>query len=142
MKVLLLQNIKGLGQKMDIREVREGYARNFLFPRKIAVVATDNALRHKKATEQRIESIRIQHQVMAEKLRKEVLKFVVKTGKKDEIFEPINEKKIKNFLESKGYVDFEVVLPQSLKAMGEHKVEIKLPHGVESEVVVILESQR
>jgi len=51
MKVILLQDIKSLGKKLDIKEVSDGYARNFLLPKKLAETATDNAL--KKIKEQK-----------------------------------------------------------------------------------------
>lgn len=138
MKVVLLQDIKGLGKRMDEKNVPDGYARNFLLPKKLALTADKNALKQKEVAKQRLESDIIKNQLMVEKIRKEEVKFLVKTGDKGEVFEPVSAKMIENNLKEKGYDNFEIILSQSLKTLGEHQVGIKFPQGIKGEVAVIL----
>ena len=86
MKVLLLQDLKGLGKRYDIKEVKEGYARNFLFPRKLAMCADEKATRMKKAAEIK-EAGELAHlRAKAEQLKGERLVFKVRVGERGEVF--------------------------------------------------------
>lgn len=136
MKVLLLQDVKKLGKKMEVVEVSDGYARNFLIPQKIAVMADAQALKQQAAYQKQKTKKAATYQQMADKLKSEALELRIKVGAKGELFESINKERIKTALQAKGYQDFAVILPHPLKSLGDHKVEIKFPQGVRSEVLV------
>lgn len=138
MKVLLLQDIKKLGRKHEIKEVSEGYARNFLFPRKLARAADEIALRIKSEAETAEKSLLDKYRELAEALKKETLEFKVKTGAKKEIFGSVKGEEIKKALLKKGYGETEPELDQPLKALGEHKVKINFGRGVSGEIRVSL----
>lgn len=141
MKIILLQDIKGLGQRHEIKNVADGHARNFLFPKKIAVMATPDALRQKKEVDSRLAGNLLQFQQFAEKLKKEVIEFPVKTGNKGEIFSSINKDQIEKQLENKGYKNFSVILPKPLKAIASYQVAVKFPLSITGSVTVVIQKQ-
>ena len=132
MKILLLQDVQGLGKKYEIKNVSDGYARNFLFPKKLAIAADNEALRFKKQLEEKESRLVREYQTAASNLEKEVLEFQVKTGSKGEVFESLNKETVKRFLKTKNRVfsEAEINLPRPIKSLGEHEVEIKFPKGV------------
>lgn len=155
MKVILLENIKSLGNKYDVKEIKEGYARNFLFPRKLAKIATETAIKElelqKIKQEQQEQKLKLKAEKLAKDLSGREFKFEIKTGKKDEIFGSITKDKIKKALAENG-IKAEVLLDKPLKTLGEHQVEINLHplpiyrcgglgKGVKSEIKVVLHSQ-
>lgn len=142
MKVILLQDIRGLGQKMEVKSVADGYARNFLLPKGLAKTASSGALTERETVERKLKTDINCYQEMADKLKNDRLEYTVKTGEKGEVFEPVNKVKIKEALESRGYKDFEINLSQSLKEIKEHKIDIKFPRGVRSKIAVILQPQQ
>jgi large subunit ribosomal protein L9 len=139
MKVILLQDVKSLGKKGDIKEAAEGYARNFLFPKKLAQVATDVVL--KNAMEKR-EKERQENEKNKENLRKiadtlkgmeVVLKCKEKGGK---LFGSIARKDIAKALEEKGILvsDDKLVLKNPIKKIGEYEIDVKLSSEISSKV--------
>jgi len=142
MKIVLLRDIKNLGQQMDVINVKDGYARNFLIPQKLAAMATKTALNKKAVAEVDRQTTIAKHQEFISRLVNETLEFSVPIGDKGEVFDPVSKDKIKKSLEEKGYNSFEVLLPQSLKELGEHVVEIAFPRGVKGTVRVIITPQR
>ncbi|MEK7555502.1 MAG: 50S ribosomal protein L9 [Patescibacteria group bacterium] len=144
MKIILLQDIKTLGNKYDIKNVSDGYARNFLIPRNLAKIATSQAIKEleiqKTKFEQKEKEIKAKLERSAKGLEGREFKFEVKTGKKGEIFGSINKEDIKKSLTEKG-IESEILLERSLKTLGEHQVEIDLGSGVKTKIKVILHSQ-
>jgi len=141
MKILLIEDVRGLGQKMEVKEVKNGYARHFLFPQKLAVMADRKALANQLAYQQQTNQQKVRYENFVKQLVSERLEFFVKTGEQGEVFESVNQEKIKEALAAKGYQDFEVVLERALKTLGEHQVEIKFPRGIRGTVTLFLQSQ-
>lgn len=144
MKIILLQDIKGLGKKYDVKQVKDGYARNFLLPRKLAKIATAQAIkeleRQKIKLEQQEREIKAKLEKLAADLKNQEFKFNIKTGKKGEIFGSLSKENIKESLIEKG-IKAEVLLDKSLKTLGEHQVSINLDMGVETKIKVVLEPE-
>lgn len=147
MKVILSQDIPKVGRKNDVKEVSDGYARNFLFPRNLARPATDEALKvldTRKAREEKEKSEEYQkYGAMAEKMKGLVLKFKVKIGEKGRAFGSVTPLKITEALKKQG-VKIEkdwVLLKESIKTTGEHRVKIKLSQGLTGEVKVVVEAE-
>lgn len=144
MRVILLQDIEKLGKKYEIKEVADGYARNFLIPKGLAKPATEKLIKwaenQKKLMMKKIEEELKRAQQMASKLDGQELEFWVKTGKKGELFESINSAKIAKKLKERGFnvKKNQVVLEKPLKEIGEFPVKIHLDQGLEAEIRVII----
>lgn len=135
MKVLLLQDVKGIGRRMEIKNVSDGYARNFLIARKLAVPADEKAARVKSQSEAREEELAAKWRNQIEKLKNDPVEFRVKTGEKGEVFGSVKKDQIAKILKEKGY-DCEVLLDQPIKAVGEHKVAVSFPRGMRGEATI------
>lgn len=144
MKVLLLQDVRGVGRRMEIREVKEGYARNFLIAKKLAVPANEEAMQIKKEADAKEEKVLFEFREAAQKLAKERLEFIVKVGKNNEVFGAISAAEIKSALLQKGRIkkDAKVTLLKPLKSLGEHFVEVNFGRGIRGRAAVILRSQQ
>ena len=142
MKVILLQDVKGTGKKDDIIEVSDGYARNCLFKKKLAVEATStqiNAITNKKKAEtyHKQEEIKAWMAVASELCGKEVT-CSVKCGENGKVFGSINSKEIAEKLVEMGYdVDKKkILLKDPLKNVGVYDVEIKFLPDVTTKIKV------
>lgn len=143
MKVILLETVETLGTIGEIVDVRPGYARNFLFPRGMAILATPQALR---SVQSKIEALKKQEEEIKANLMKEAeilneqkLVFPVKVGEEGKLFGSVTAGEIAEKLSEtlkrkieKGSLD----LPEPLKALGEYKVPVKLGHGVHAQITV------
>ena len=144
MKVILLKDIEKLGKKYDVKEVADGYARNFLIRRGLAKPATEKLI--KWAEEQRKLAIKkAQEQLkevqkLASKLDGQEVEFVVKVGKQGELFESINQIKIAKKLKEMGFdiKKTQVELEKPIKELGEFPVKINLDQGLEAEIRVVI----
>ncbi|MBO4962747.1 MAG: 50S ribosomal protein L9 [Clostridia bacterium] len=131
MKVILLQDVKGTGKKGDIVEVSDGFARNMLFKRKLAIEATSvevNSLKIKKEAEEfhRQEEIK-RIKAEAQKINGQQVVCKVRAGENGKVFGSVTSKEIADTLVSAGYdVDKrKIVLKDPIKAVGVYTVEIK-----------------
>lgn len=145
MKVILLQEIHKLGKAGEVKNVREGYARNFLIPKKLVLPATETNLRRQKevlhAEAGREEKERARFKALAEKLSKTTLHFLLKVGEKSQAFGSITSQDIVAEL-AKHSISVEkqwIGLEESIKTIGEHIVKIKLPHQIAAEFKIIVE---
>ncbi len=147
MKVLLLQDIKKLGKQGEIRTVADGYARNFLFPRKSAVLATPQTLVEWRAkaekTRQEAEVELKHYQELATRLDGLELDLAAKAGADGKLYGGIGAQKIAEELKKKNFVvsKTQIAMSQPIKTLGEHRVTIKFPHGLEAEVTVIVKAK-
>ncbi len=148
MKVILLKDIPNVGKKYEIKTVKEGYARNFLFPKNLAKPATKVNLewlkKEKELEAQKMEEHLKMIQEQVEKIDGFELLIKVKVGEKGELFESINQRKISAHLKSAGFkiAPKQIQLPNPLKELGEHKVKITFDHGLEAEILVIIEPEQ
>lgn len=137
MKVILLDNIKGVGKKDDVINASDGYARNYLFPKKLAVEANNenmlklkakqNAVEYKKGVE------KDEAKAIADKINKLTLEIKVKAGENGKIFGGVTAKEISENLKEKYNIDIDkkkINLNETIKSIGIKKVNIKLYEGV------------
>jgi len=145
MKVILSEDIKGLGKKFEVKEVKNGYARNFLIPENLAAAATENNLKilsQQKAAQERQEKELIEKlKKTADQLKELVLDFPLKAGETGRVFGSVSALEIKKALENSGYQNFEVLLEKPIKELGEHQVEINLGEGIRVKVKIRVHSQ-
>ena len=137
MKVILKADIKGVGKKDQIIEASDGYARNFLFPKKLAVEANNenmsklNAKNQSKAYQK--EQEKQEAQKIADKMSKILLKIEVKAGENGKIFGGVSSKEIAENLEEKYSIKIDkkkIDLKETIKTLGTATVNIKLFEGV------------
>lgn len=147
MRVILLQDVKTLGKKNDVKDVSDGYARNFLFPRNLAKFATEQTLKTltiQKEKEEKENSQEFQKfKALVERLKTVPLTFKVKIGERGRAFGSVTPLKIKEALKKQG-IEIEkdwILLEESIKTAGESMVKIKLPQGLVGEVRIIVEKE-
>lgn len=144
MKVILLQDVEGLGKKYEVKEVKSGHARNFLLPEKLAKAATKQALKwlaeQKEVIEKQAEEDLKKAQEVASKLDGSELTIMVKVGPEGQLFESINSQKIVEKLKEMGFEikKSQVKLENPIKDTGEFPVSINLDHNLEVEIKVIV----
>lgn len=133
MKVLLLQDVKGQGKKDQIVDVSDGYARNFLFPKKLAVVADNKALnevKNKEASKQyKIETEKANARAIADKLAQVTVKFTVNAGTDGRLYGSITSKDIAEALEKQHKITIDkrkIVMPDPIKAYGTYNFDVRL----------------
>lgn len=145
MKVILKQDIKGVGKKDQIINAADGYARNFLFPKNLAVPADSgnmNNLQAKKesAAFKKGENLKEAKEI-AEKMKKITVKISVKAGENGKLFGAVTAKEISEALKKDFGIEVDkkkIVLSESIKNAGVTNVEIKLNEGVVAKVAVMI----
>ena len=144
MKVIFVKDLKKTAKKGEIKEVKDGYAENYLIKNGFAVPYNDKNIsvirKEEKIKEAADNELRVKAQKDKEKLEKITLMFKVKTGDKDRVFGSISPKQIKEELVKKGY-NFDkkaIVLKTSLQSLGFHKIEKNLYKDIKAEVKVQL----
>ncbi len=148
MRVILLQDVENLGKKYDIKEVKDGYARNFLIPQGLAKPATETALiwletqkeiEAKKAEE---ELKKIQEKATA--IDGEELIIPVKMGEEGQLFESITSQKISEKLKELGFEikKTQIDLKEPIKELGEFPIKIRFEHNLEAEIKVIVVEEK
>mgnify|MGYP001062929061 CR=1 FL=1 len=136
MKVILTQDVRGQGKKGRLIDAAEGYARNFLLPRKLAVLATADAINTMNLKEKagRAEAANRQAAVeMGGKLKNVTVKLTAKGGKEGKLFGAITSKEISEGLASQFQLDVpkqKIVLDEPIKAFGTYEVKAKLGYEV------------
>jgi large subunit ribosomal protein L9 len=138
MKIILLKDIKGLGVKYDIKQVKDGYARNFLIPQGLARPADQAGLKLKSEFDAREQKLIEELKQKVKILEQEPEIFEIKTGERGEVFESVNKEKIQRILNRRGFRDFEVRLDRPLKTLGEHNVDIGFKRGFKGTLKIIL----
>ena len=143
MKVILQQDVKGQGKKGQMVEVSEGYARNFLLPRKLAIAATTDAIntmnlkeKARKAEEARQKAAA---EAPAEKLKECMVKLTAKAGNGGRLFGAVTTKEISEGLKAQFSIDIpkqKLVLDEPIKAFGSYQVKAKLGFEVVGTVYV------
>ena len=145
MKVIFLKDLKGQGKKGEIKEVKDGYAQNFLIARGFAEKLTEQSLgkynREKKQEAELDEEMRKQAEELKNKLKDVKVSFKVKTGNGDKVFGSISPKQIKDELEKQGFkIDKkQIELDHQITALGFHDVKINLYKEVYVKIKIQLE---
>ena len=137
MKVVLLEDVKGTGKKDDLVNVSDGYARNYLFPKKLAVEANNenmlklrakqNGIEYKKGIEKE------EATKLANRLKEMTLKLKVKAGENGKIFGGVTSKEIAENLKTQYSIEIDkkkINLPETIKTLGTVTVDIKLYEGI------------
>lgn len=142
MKIILIKDISNLGKKLEIKNVKPGYARNFLIPQNLAIPATKGNLKwqekeiskEKEKEEKRTKEI----QEMIARLKNLKLKVAVKVGEKEELFEKINSSKIVKILEKEGFkISKEnVILKEPIKTIGEYTIPISFGEDLKTKIKI------
>ena len=142
MKVILKRDVKGLGHAGDVKEVKNGYARNLLFPTGAAALADAGALanweRHRGEREAREQGIRAEAEATAERLRELKLEVAVKAGEKNRLFGSVTNREIAELIAKEGIeVDrHDIHLRGPIKTLGDFKADIRLMPGVDAELSI------
>ena len=143
MKVILQQDVKGQGKKGEMIEVSEGYGRNFLIPRKIAVPATTDAINTMKMKEKaRIAEearLKAEAQATAEKLKNCMVKITAKAGESGKLFGAVTTKEISDALKAQFELDIpkqKLVLDEPIKSFGNYEVKARLGFEISGTVYV------
>jgi large subunit ribosomal protein L9 len=144
-KVILTADVDKLGKSGEMKDVAEGYARNFLIPRKLAVPAAGGAYRawqHDIASrEEKRKREREEAEVNATRIASTTLTMGVKVGEGGKLYGSITAKDIADALSRRGIeIDrHKIELPEPLKSLGTYKVAIKVYTGMSPEVTVVVE---
>jgi large subunit ribosomal protein L9 len=142
MKVILKRDVRGLGREGEVKEVKSGYARNFLIPTGAVQVADAGALknweRHRTEREDRERALREEAEATAERLRATRLEIGVKAGEKNRLFGSVTNREIAELLGKEGIeVDrHQVALKEPIKTVGEHRVTVHVFTGIDASVLV------
>lgn len=137
MKVILQQDVKGQGKKGQMINVSDGYARNFLFPKKLAVEATEANVKvmkkEEKAKERKQEAERQAAKETAEKLEAVVVKIQARSGGAGKLFGAITTKEVSEALLEQHGIEVEkvkIVQDEQIKAFGSYELKCKLGHDI------------
>ncbi len=149
MKVILLQDIKGTGKKDQIIEVSDGYARNFLFPKKLAMEATSaslNAVQRARAAEEHHEQVRRQEAVdLANKLKGKVIRMTARAGEKGRLYGSITAQEVADALAAQHGVTVDkrkIDLADAIREVGETEISVWLYANVTAKMIVKAEAEK
>jgi large subunit ribosomal protein L9 len=149
MKVILLEDVRNIGKKFDVKEVSDGYARNFLFVNELAEPATPGAIK-------KLETMKTEHEKEDKELRMHLgeiarrvngmkIEFVLKTDKSGAVFGSVNKESILKALRehkliTKERVDIDLKYP--IKEIGDHKIPLDLKKGVSATLTVSIRGEK
>lgn len=144
MQVIFIKDVKGTGKIGEIKEVKDGYAQNFLIKKGYAIVASpanleklkqENQAKEKQAEQQKKEALKLKTT-----LEKVILTFKVKTGDKDKVFGSVSVKQIKEALHEIGYdIDkSKIEITDSLTSLGFHYIQVELYKDIYAKIKVHL----
>ncbi len=136
MKVVLKQDVKNLGKKGELVNTSDGYARNFLFPRGLAVEANSQAMNELKnredAEKYRIATEKANAQASADKMNGKTIKMTAKAGQNGRLFGSVTAKEIAEQIKKEFDVDVDKrkIVMEDIKSFGTYSVEVKLYNGI------------
>ena len=144
MRIVLLKDVPDLGKKGDIKDVSDGYGRNFLIRNKLVEILTPQVARRLEIEREKEEktAVALKSQTLALKEKIEKLKLVLKTkiGESGQVFGSVTPTKILAELEKNGIkLEKDQLLSKPIKTLGESKIKIKLPQEIEAELKIIIE---
>ncbi len=142
MKVFLKEDVKNLGRIGEVVSVSDGYARNFLFPKKLAVEANTKNIKefehNKRVIQEKAAKVREERKGSAEKLSSVSLTIRAKAGEEEKLFGSVTNMDIAEALKEAGYeIDKKkIVLAEPIKRLGEYSVEVKIDSEISAQVKV------
>lgn len=146
MKVILQKDVKDLGKVGDLVNVKEGFARNFLFPRKLALAATEKKVTEwnhlKKVADIKKKKALAGRQELIGKMQGVTLNFKLEAaGDSEKLFGSVTTMDISKQLETNGYsVDRrDIHLEEPIKHLGQHKAHVRMGEGLEAEITIVVE---
>ncbi len=145
MKVILQKDVKDLGKVGDLVSVSEGFARNFLFPRKMALEATEKRVKEFDHLNRVAEAKKIKangdRQELLNKISGVTLNFKMAAGDSDRLFGTVTTTDISKALEKHGFsVDRrDILLDEPIKILGQHKAVIKYSEGLQAHIAIAVE---
>lgn len=148
MKVILLQEVKNLGREGDVKEVSDGYARNYLIPRGLAVEATSAKLKELRERSERrdrkLEREEEKAKNIKERIDGQVLLLKVKAGEGGRLFGTVTAKDISDALHKEFAVTVDkkrIEIPDPIRHLGEYQVKIRLFSSISANVRVVLQAE-
>jgi len=145
MKVILLQDVKGVGKKDEIINAADGYVRNFLFPKKFAVEANKANLAALEKTQKATAAGKAKELEVAKELKalieSKTVTLALKTGGGDKLFGSVTNKELADALLAQTGLEIDrkkISIPETIKKLGEHKAEIKLHTDVVAALNVVI----
>lgn len=148
MKVILLQDVKSLGKKGEIVNVNDGYARNFILPKKMGVEATGknlNDLKLQKNNEKKVAQEQLDSaKTLAEKIGQGKVELAIKVGEGGKVFGSVSSKEIAATVKEQMGLDVDkkkIQLKETIKSLGTHNVPVKLHPEVTAELKVIVKEE-
>lgn len=148
MKIILLEDVNKLGKKYDIKNVANGYARNFLIPKNLAKPATQANLKwldtQLKIKENKANEDLKKVQDLVSKLDGQEIILPVKVGKEGQLFESVNPKKIVQKLKENGFniKKDQIEIKETIKEIGEYPLKIKFEHNLEAEIKITVVEEK
>ncbi len=146
MEILLLQDVEGVGKAGEVHAVARGYARYYLIPRGLAVVATEGVLKEaegwRQAQARREERQRVKFEDLAARMEKIALNFKAKVGEKEKLYGSITSGDIAEALErelGEGIDKRKIDLPEPIRELGTYRVAVRLMGDLWPEVTVVVE---
>jgi large subunit ribosomal protein L9 len=145
MKVILQKDVKDVGRVGDMVNVSEGFARNFLFPRKLASEATEKRMKEwehlKRVADTKKKKAVAERQELLNKVNGQTVKFKVAAGENDKLFGTVTTNDISKELEKAGHsVDKrDIHLEEPIKVLGQHKAIVRMGDGLEAKIMIAVE---
>ena len=146
MRVILKTEIRGLGRPGDVKDVTDGYARNYLLPKGLAIEATGGELKHlaqeRQAEKTKKDRAHEDAEDLAKRLDAVTLVFRLKAGDQGKTFGSVTAKEVAEALKKEAKADIDktkIVLHEPLRSLGIHKVEVRLLSDVRANVTVAIE---
>lgn len=148
MKVIFVQDVEKLGKKFDVKEVADGYARNFLLPKGLVKPATEEALKQLKAEKEAAakkaeEELKATEEIV-ERLDNQEIEIVAKIDENGKLYGSLTALKIARVLKDKGFdvSKNQIKLKETIKEVGEYDIIVEFPHGLEAKVKIIVTEEK
>ena len=149
MKIVLKKDVKNLGKAGEVKDVADGYARNFLFKNNLAIPATKQAIaeaeKRRELEQKRKEEEQKELALRAEKIKGLKIKTSLKASEDGSLFGSISAQDVVDLVFNKAGVKLDVKnveLEKKIKNLGEHKIKIKLSPEIEAELTLIVEAEK
>jgi large subunit ribosomal protein L9 len=146
MKILLIKDVKGLGKAGEIKNAKDGYARNYLIPKGFAKLATDEVIKQwqeeQKKKEEELKTELDKLNKLKEKIQNTKIIIKHKLGANGHLYGAITNKEVAEHLKEKGIeIDKKQIDIKQIKAVGEYSVDVKLGHGIHAKLDLVVEGE-